>query len=399
MELDNRHSSVGTFLTKEHIEKMPSPSFVVSELLLRKNLEILKSIADTSGAKILLALKAFSMHSLGSIVSEYLNGVCASGIWEAKLGQEFFQGEIHSYSPAYKVDEFIELSEISDHLSLNSISQWDSLSPFFVENCSYGLRINPEISQADVELYDPCSPKSRLGVLRSDFDDLLEGQAFDESDQFKKLEGLHFHALCEQGANELKKILDKVSHEWADVLSKVQYVNFGGGHHITHDHYDRDLLIQVIQDFSKLHQVEVYLEPGEAIAVHSGWLVSEVLDVIENERGNVIVDVSATCHMPDILEMPYRPGIIGGYLPGEKEYSYRIGGVSCLAGDVMGEWSFDHPLNVGDIIIFDDMLHYTMVKSTTFNGVKHPAIVLLNKDDSIEVLREFTYSDFKNKLS
>lgn len=382
-------------INTEVFRQVNSPAYVVSEELLIQNLEILKDIQDRSGGKILLALKAFAMHSLGDLISQYLSGVCASGLWEARLGKEFFQGEVHTYSPAFKQVNFEKAASFSSHICVNSISQWRQISMNSETKASKGIRINPELKQGQIDIYDPCVEGSRLGVLQSDFMKLWN----EEPHVFEQLEGIHFHALCQHNASHLKNILDVIDERWSAVMHQVKWVNFGGGHHLTHESYDRELLIALIQEFRTKYQVEVYMEPGEAIVYQAGFLVSEVVDVVSNHGEVAILDVSCTSHMPDVLEMPYRPGVMNGYELGIKDYSYRLGGNSCLSGDLIGEWSFDQPLQIGDQVVFEDMAQYTMVKSTTFNGVIHPDICILNRSGEIQVVKHFEYDDFKNKLS
>lgn len=375
-------------------QKAPSPSFVVSEELLLKNLQVLKDIQDRSGAKILLALKGFSMFHFAPLIQKYLAGVCASGLWEAQLGSDYFQGEVHTYSPAFKKVNFDKAALLSSHICVNSLSQWDSLSRECKADVSLGIRVNPEITQSSIPIYDPCIKGSRFGVRFEQFNQAWQ----EDQSRFEKLEGLHFHALCQHNAEHLKKVLEVMEENWSEILHHVKWINFGGGHHLTHPDYNRDLLVEIIQEFSAKYNVQVIMEPGEAIVYRTGFLVSEVVDVIENHGQVAILDVSCTCHMPDVLEMPYRPGIIDGGEIGEKEHQFRLGGNSCLSGDVIGEWTFDHALKVGDRVIFKDMAQYTMVKSTTFNGVIHPDLCSLRSDGSIEIVKHYEYEDFRNKL-
>lgn len=371
---------------------VPTPCFVVDEAALTRNLEILAGVRERSGARVLLALKAFAMFDQFPLIRRYLDGTCASGLYEARLGREEFGKEVHTFCPAYTEEDFGDILALSDHVIFNSFSQWRRFKPAASENvpsCRFGLRINPEHSEAEVALYDPCAPKSRLGVRRSDF----EGQ-----DLFG-LSGLHFHALCEQNADALERTLAAVEKRFGDLLPGLEWVNFGGGHHITRSDYDRDLLCRLVSRFRETYGVEVYLEPGEAVALNAGVLVASVQDVVRNDADIAILDVSATCHMPDVLEMPYRPEIAGGGMPGEKKHTYRLAGPSCLAGDVIGDYSFDRPLEVGDRLLFMDMGHYTMVKTTMFNGVKHPGIAAWSPEaGEVRVVRRFTYEDFRSRL-
>ncbi len=378
------------------VSRVPSPCFVVDEVAIERNLKLLSEVGDASGATVLLALKAFSMFSLAPLVSRYLKGTCASGLHEARLGAEEFGGEVHTFSVAYKRDDLQQILQISDHVLFNSFEQWQHFQPLLREviatrpGVQFGLRINPRHSEGAAPIYDPCAAGSRLGIPREQFD----GQSLDG------VTGLHFHTLCEQGFDALDRTLAVVEQQFADVLPEMDWVNFGGGHHITKPDYDRAGLVARIREFSERYRVKVYLEPGEAAAIHSGVLVSEVLDVPANNTSIAILDTSATCHMPDTLEMPYRAEIWGAGAAGEKAHTYRLGGQTCLAGDVMGDYSFDMPLMRGQRLMFDDMAHYTMVKTTTFNGMALPAIAIWNSEtDALRVVREFGYEDFKRRLS
>ena len=371
----------------------PSPSYVVDLGRLRHNLAILDEVQKKSGAKILLALKAFSMWSVFPIIARTLHGVCASSPWEARLGREEFGGEVHSFSAAFKESDVRELLETSNHLVFNSFNQLERFRPLWEQyegRVSIGLRVNPGHSEGHTDIYDPAAPKSRLGILRSEFDGKsLEG-----------VEGLHFHTLCEQLFEPLERTARVFEEKFGEFLPQMKWLNLGGGHHITREGYDVDALVELVRYFRRKYDLEVYLEPGEAIAIGTGILVSEVLDVVHNQVDIAVLDVSATCHMPDILEMPYRPEIKGGYDPGEKGHDYRLGGPSCLAGDVIGDWSFEQPLKVGQKLAFLDMSHYTMVKTTTFNGIQHPHICTFEpQTGELEVVRSFGYQDFKNRLS
>ena len=374
-------------------QSLPSPCYLVDKAALRENLEILSDIRLRTGAKILLALKGFAMFSLFPVISKYLDGTCASGLYEARLGRENFGKEVHVFSPAYTETDFDELLAISNHIVFNSFSQWERFKSRIAYNPSgvrFGLRVNPEHSEVDVELYDPCAPKSRLGIRRCDFD----GKNLDG------ISGLHFHVLCEQNADALQRTITAFVDKFGEFLPQLEWINFGGGHHITRPDYNRNLLCDIVLKFKETYNVDVYLEPGEAIALNAGILVATVQDLVYNEIDIAILDISATCHMPDVLEMPYRPVVESGGSPGEKRFLYRLAGLSCLAGDVVGDYSFDTALKIGDKLFFHDMAHYTMVKTTMFNGMKHPAIAIWNSDDStIEIVREFTYEDYKNRLS
>lgn len=371
----------------------PSPSYVVDLGRLRHNLAILDEVQQKSGAKILLALKAFSMWSVFPIIAKTLHGVCASSPWEARLGMEEFGGEVHSFSAAFKESDVAELLSTSNHLVFNSFNQLERFRPLWEQyagKVSVGLRVNPGHSEGHTPIYDPAAPKSRLGILRSEFD----------GKSLQGVEGLHFHTLCEQLFEPLERTARVFEEKFGEFLPRMKWLNLGGGHHITREGYDVDALIKLVRYFREKYDLEVYLEPGEAIAIGTGILVSEVLDVVHNEVDIAVLDVSATCHMPDILEMPYRPEILGGYDAGEKEHDYRLGGPSCLAGDVIGDWSFDHPLAVGEKLAFLDMSHYTMVKTTTFNGIQHPHICTFEpQTGELKVVRSFGYQDFKSRLS
>lgn len=376
--------------------RVPSPCFVIDEVAIERNIKILHDVQVRSGAKVLAALKAFSCWSLAPLISRYLSGTCASGYHEARLGKEQFGGEVHVFSAAFSQKEFNHILPMADHIIFNSFSQWQKYqTQMSASSVQCGLRINPQHSEGSVDIYDPCAAGSRLGIPLSEF----SGQ------DLTGITGLHFHTLCEQGVEPLRRTLAVIEEKFADYLPHMQWINFGGGHHISHPDYDVEGLIELIKAFSKKYHVQVYLEPGEAIAIRSGVLVSEVLDVNYTDRQQVILDTSATCHMPDTLEMPYRADIAlsRGVMAGEAtqyENSYRLGGMTCLAGDVIGDYSFTQPLAEGDRVMFDDMAHYTMVKTTTFNGVALPAIAIWNSDtDNLNVIREFGYEDFKGRLS
>jgi len=384
-------------VTRLHVDEMtrlaPSPSFVVDLGRLRHNLAILDEVQQRSGAKILLALKAFSMWSVFPVISRTLYGVCASSPWEARLGMEEFGGEVHSFSAAFKQSDVAELLTTSNHLVFNSFNQLERFRPLwepYAGRVSVGLRVNPENSEGHTAIYDPSAPKSRLGIVRSEF----------EGKNLAGVEGLHFHTLCEQLFEPLERTARVFEEKFGEYLPRMKWLNLGGGHHITREGYDVDALVELVRYFRRKYDLEVYLEPGEAIAIGTGILVSEVLDLVHNEVDIAILDVSATCHMPDILEMPYRPEIKGGFDPGAKPHDYRLGGPSCLAGDVIGDWSFERPLAVGDRLAFLDMSHYTMVKTTTFNGIQLPHICTFEpQTGELKVVRSFGYEDFKGRLS
>ena len=375
------------------LQLAPSPAYVVDLGRLRHNLAILDEVQRRSGAKILMALKAFAMWSVFPIIRETLHGVCASSPWEARLGREEFGREVHSFAAAFKESDVVELLQVSNHLVFNSFSQLERFRPLWEKEAgrvSVGLRVNPEHSEGHTAIYDPCAPKSRLGIPRQEF----EGRSLEG------VEGLHFHTLCEQLFQPLERTARAFEERFGQLLPQMKWLNLGGGHHITREGYDIDALVELVRYFRATYDVEVYLEPGEAIAIGTGILVGEVLDVVHNEMDIAILDVSATCHMPDILEMPYRPAITGGFDPGDKPYTYRLGGPSCLAGDIIGDWSFVGPLRAGDRLAFEDMAHYTMVKTTTFNGIQHPAICTYEPGSGeLRVVRRFGYEDFRSRLS
>jgi carboxynorspermidine decarboxylase len=375
------------------LQLAPSPAYVVDLGRLRHNLAILDEVQRRSGAKILLALKAFAMWSVFPLIRETLHGVCASSPWEARLGREAFGREVHSFAAAFKASDVAELLTTSNHLVFNSFAQLERFRPLWEQargRVSVGLRVNPEHSEGATPLYDPCAPKSRLGIRRTEFD----GRSL------AGVEGLHFHTLCEQLFEPLSRTAAVFEEKFGAFLPQMKWLNLGGGHHITRPGYDIDALVELVRHFREKYGVEVYLEPGEAVAIGTGILVGEVLDVVENEMAIAILDVSATCHLPDVLEMPYRPGIKDGFDPGEKGYTYRLAGPSCLAGDVLGDWSFARPLTAGDRLAFLDMAHYTMVKTTTFNGIQHPHLCTFEpQTGELKVVRSFTYEDFRSRLS
>jgi carboxynorspermidine decarboxylase len=378
------------------LSQVPSPCHVLHRGLLEDNLRILRSVMDRSGAKVLLALKGFAQFSEAKLVSKYLAGTTASGIHEALLGREEFGGEVHAYSPAFKDEEFARLLLVADHVSFNSPSQWKRHKAAALaagRKVSFGLRVNPEHAEVEVELYNPCARGSRLGTPRSEIKDPsdLDG-----------LEGLHFHTMCQQGSDVLERTVAAFEAKFGEFIPRMKWVNFGGGHHITRPGYDLERLIRVITGFRARwgQHIQVYLEPGEAIGIGTGVLVGTVLDLVHNGVDIAILDLSATCHMPDTLEMPYRADIVGGDLPGKLAHTYRLGSATCLAGDVIGDYSFAEPLKVGQRLVFLDMSHYTFVKNTTFNGVPLPAIATYDPaTGQTQVIRRFGYADYKNRLS
>ena len=372
--------------------RVPSPAFVLEESRLIKNLDLIKSIQNRCDISIILALKGFALWKVFPTISNYLKGATASSLHEARLINEKMGVKAHTYSPAYLPEEFDELLAYSSHLTFNSLSQFEYYKDKIVASpVSPGLRVNPEYSDVTISLYNPADPQSRLGVLE---EDLVAGLP-------TGIEGLHFHTLCESSAEALEKTLEAFENKFQHLFPALKWVNFGGGHLMTRKGYNIDLLIQVITSFKRRYpHLEVILEPGSAIAWETGVLVSTVLDIVQHRgQKTAIMDISFTAHMPDTLEMPYRPQIIGAMDPQPGKPSYRLGGVSCLAGDFMEAYSFDQPLQIGDRLVFLDMMHYTMVKTTTFNGVKHPSICIWHRNNLLEVVREFGYKDYKNRLS
>jgi carboxynorspermidine decarboxylase len=373
------------------VSQVDTPAYICDLAALDENLAILARVQREAGCKILLALKGFAMWSPFDRISKVLAGTTASAVDEARLGREEFGGEVHACAPAYSEADFRTLLELCDHIVFNSTAQARRLRPLVPagSKVELGLRVNHEHREVATELYDPCAPGSRLGARRDQIDSAdLEG-----------IVGLHFHSLCELGADALARTLPVFEQKFGDLIGGMRWVNMGGGHHITRPDYDVEQLIGLVTDFKRRWGVEVYLEPGEAIALDTGVLVTSVLDIVHADVDIAILDTSATAHMPDVLEMPYRPRIYGAGDPGEKKHTYRLGGLTCLAGDVVGEWSFDRPLAVGDKLVFADMIHYTMVKNTTFNGVRLPSIALAHPDTrTIEVVRRFGYADYKSRL-
>ncbi len=372
------------------IGNVPTPCYIVDESALIRNLEILKGVRERTGAKILLAQKAFSCYHVYPLIAQYLDGTACSGLFEARLGYEEMGMENHVFSAAYRDSEFDETVSYCGHIIFNSFSQLDKYRDrVLAAGKKIGLRINPEFStQEGHEIYDPCSPVSRLGITRRNF----------RTDDLAGVTGLHMHTLCEQNSDDLEATLNAAIEKFGDVLERMEWINLGGGHHITRADYDIPRLERCIKLLQDRFGLEVFLEPGEAIALNAGYLVTEVLDLTENDMPIAILDTSAACHMPDVLEMPYRPPLRNSGEQGEKPYSYRLGSQTCLAGDSIGVYSFDEPLHIGDKLIFEDMAIYSMVKNNTFNGMPLPSILLLKRDGSTETLREFGYEDFKERL-
>lgn len=410
MTAPNKAPSASKAALREGVSFDPAlvetPYIVVDLSLFRKNLSILKRVQEESGAKVLLAQKGFANWSLYPLASEYLSGVTSSSVHEARLGREEFKKEVHVYAPAYSQADIDELCgqngepPIGDHIVFNSVDQFRKYRvQVKAAGMEVGLRINPEHREVETELYDPCAPGSRLGITIAS----LQSAKLTE-EELRSLDGLHFHNLCQKNSDALERTLSVVEKKFAAFIPHVSWVNFGGGHHISRADYDVERLIRVVREFRERTGRAVYLEPGEAIALNTGFLVAEVLDIVAGPGGTLptaILDTSATAHMPDVLEMPYRPEILGGGEVGEKAHAIRLGGLTCLAGDVVGDWSFDEPLVVGDRLIFTDMAHYTMVKSTTFNGVRLPSLVTYDPQAGGEtrVVRRFGYEDYKSRLS
>lgn len=370
------------------IEELQTPCYVIDKRQLEENLKILREVADEAGCKILLAQKAYSCYDTYPLIAKYLDGTTASGLFEARLGYEKMGKENHIFSPAYKEKEFDEIVQICDHILFNSIAQVNKFKDR-LRGRSAGLRINPECStQEGHAIYDPCAPGSRLGVTIKNFDESV----------LDVIDGLHFHTLCEQNSDDLVKTLSAVEEKFGRYLHRVKWLNFGGGHHITRKDYDRKTLIDQIQRVKKKYGVEVYVEPGEAIALNAGYLVTEVLEKVDNGITTLILDASAACHMPDVLEMPYRPPLRDGFLPEEKPFCYRLSSVTCLAGDVIGDYSFEKEVHIGDKLYFEDMAIYSMVKNNTFNGMPLPSIALMDEEGECEVIKEFGYMDFAQRL-
>lgn len=379
-----------------YFNQVSTPSYVIDERLLKANLEKLGGVMKETGCSILLAQKSFSHYGSYPFISKYLSGTTASGLFEAKLGKQYMgKKEVHVYSPAYKEEDFSEIMQVSDHIVFNSPTQWEKfkgvVADFSKRNqkkMSCGIRVNPEYAKVETECYNPCGLYSRLGVTKEVLDTMdLTG-----------IEGLHFHTMCEQNSDVLAETLQVVEEKFSHVLPRMKWINFGGGHHITREDYDTNTLIKCIRHMQDTYGLKVYIEPGEAIALNAGFLVSTVLDIVENGRSIAILDTSAACHMPDVLEMPYRPEVIGAGKLGEKLYEYRFGGPTCLAGDIIGDYSFDAPLKVGDRVVFCDMAIYSMVKNNTFNGMPLPAIYRYSEEEGLILAKQFGYEDFKERL-
>ena len=367
-----------------------TPCYIIDETALVHNLEILQSVQKKTGCKILLAQKAFSAYSLYPLIGQYLFGTTASGVYEARLGFEEMGKEVHVFAPAFSDSDFEELLSFCDHIIFNSFSQWKHFKNTALNHSGikYGIRINPEYSEIETEIYNPCSKNSRMGVTLDNF----------EEESLDGLSGLHFHTMCEQNSDTLRRTLEHVEQKFGKYLYDMEWLNLGGGHHITRDDYDIGTLVDCIEHISQKYGLEIYLEPGEAVALNAGFLTSTVLDIVSNGVDTAILDVSAACHMPDVLEMPYRPFAINSAPAGEKPYTYRLAASTCLAGDIIGDYSFDKPLCAGDRIIFTDMAIYTMVKTNSFNGMPLPSIAVLKTDGTLELWKRFGYEDFKSRL-
>ena len=370
--------------------QVKSPCYVLDEKRLRRNMEILSDIQNRTGVKIICALKGYSFWRSFPIIAEYLPGATASSLNEARLAKEEMGKEVHVFAPAYEDGEIDNILSLADHITFNSFSQWSRFRDKALKaKVSCGIRVNPQFSTVETDLYNPCGKYSRLGVTEAEFKpELLDG-----------IDGLHFHALCEQDADALEGVLAAFEKHFGKYLPQMKWVNFGGGHHITRKDYHRHQLVDLLNSFKERHpHLEVIMEPGEAIGWQTGELVANVVDLVHNEMDIAILNVSVSAHMPDCLEMPYRPNVTGADLPGVKKFTYKLTGNTCLAGDQLGDFSFDKPLQVGDTIIFEDMIHYTMVKTTFFNGVRHPNIGMFDMDGKFHLLHEFTYEQFKEKL-
>lgn len=374
------------------LESIPTPAYICEEALLEENLKRLAKVQEESGAKILLALKGYAYYPSFNLVRKYLKGACASGLHEAKLAKEELGLEVHTYSPAFKESEIEEIALLSNHLVFNSFSMANTFKhrvKAINPNISLGLRVNPECSSSPVDLYNPCAKHSRFGITKKEFDE----------NALELIEGLHFHALCEQNVDALEESLQAFEEKFAHLLTQMKWVNFGGGHHITRKDYNVTRLIEVLRSFKKRYNnITIYLEPGEAVGWQTGPLVASVLDIIHNEMEIAILDTSAEAHMPDTLAMPYRAEIRHGGKANQKAYTYRLAGNTCLSGDIIGDYSFDKALKIGDKLIFEDMMHYTIVKNTTFNGIELPKVGILKKDGSLKITKTFSYEDYKHRL-
>lgn len=371
---------------------LKTPCYVIDERKLIKNLECLKRVKEEAGCHILLATKAFSMYKTFPLIGKYLDGVTSSSLHEARLGYEEMGKQVHIYAAAYRPDDFEEIMKYSEHIVFNSFAQWEKYKDkvkAFPKKISCGLRINPEYAEVETELYNPCAPLSRMGTTLEHF----------EGKSLEGIEGLHFHAMCEQNSDTLERILQVVEEKFGKFLYQMKWINLGGGHHITREDYDIPKLIRCIKHLKEVYGVEVYLEPGEAVALNAGYLATRVLEVMENGMSIAILDTSAACHMPDVIEMPYRPPLLNSGKAHELPFTYRLGSATCLSGDIIGDYSFEKPLKEEDMLVFGDMAIYTMVKNNTFNGINLPDIVLYQEDKGLTVIKQFGYEDFKGRLS
>lgn len=379
------------------LSQVETPSYIIDEGKLIKNLKVLERVQQEAGCKILLAQKAFSNFCVYPLIGQYLAGTTASGLYEARLGKEEMGKENHVFAPAYKEADMDELVKLCDHIIFNSVAQLMKYKDKCLKaGVSIGLRVNPECStQGDHAIYDPCSKGSRLGVTLSNLQQAIE----DNPDVLKGVDGLHFHTLCEQNSDDLETTIEVVKEKFGQYLDNMSWINIGGGHHISREDYDVNRLIRIIKDVKETYDVDVYLEPGEAIALNAGYLMTEVLDIVDNEIKTLILDASAACHMPDVLEMPYRPPLLNSYEWDKKPYKYRLSSYTCLAGDIIGDYSFNREIKVGDRLVFEDMAIYSMVKNNTFNGIPLPSIYLQKQDGDCQLIKKFGYEDFKNRLS
>lgn len=375
----------------DNIKNLTTPCYVIDEAALVRNLEVLQSVEKRTGCHVLLAQKAFSSYCTYPLIAKYISGTTASGIFEAKLAhEEMGEKQVHVFSPAYKDSDFDALLEICDHIVFNSFSQWKHFRDKAKAhtNIEFGLRINPEYSEIETDIYNPCFANSRLGITLDNF----------EENELDGISGLHFHTMCEQGAETLERTIKVVEEKFGKYLYRMKWLNFGGGHHISRPDYNVDKLVDIVNYIKQKYDLQVYIEPGEAVAIDAGYLVTTVLDLTKNGMDLAIVDTSAACHMPDVLEMPYRPYIVGSEMPDILPHTYRLGGPTCLAGDVIGDYSFENELHIGDKLIFTDMAMYSIVKNNTFNGMPLPSIYLLKSDGSTELIKKFGYEDFKRRL-
>ncbi|MBP9850667.1 MAG: carboxynorspermidine decarboxylase [Candidatus Peribacteraceae bacterium] len=382
------------FFASLDYSKVTTPAYVIHEGALEENLKILARVKEEAGCTVLLALKGYATWKTFPLVKKYLDGVCASSVNEARLGREEFGKQVHSYAPVFSDRDIEEQLLYADHIVFNSPAQWIKYRDYVKKKNSgihCGIRINPESAGAGNDLYNPCAKGSRMGSTLAECE--KHPGVLEDSD------GLHFHALCEQSADDLEEALQQVEKKFGKYLQGKKWINFGGGHHITRKDYDVEKLIRLVTEFKKKHGVQVILEPGEAIGLNAGVLVSSVLDLLENDGKIAMLDTTAEAHMPDVLGMPYRPSVIGAGKPREKKHSYRFGGITCLSGDFIGEHSFDHELKAGDKVVFQNMAIYTTVKNTTFNGVRLPDIIVMDKENNIVHTKKFAYEDFKNRLS